>query len=221
MKSFSSAQLDYRQARTGVSSNSLVWITAKNRDTGDPESIGFWNGDDHQNFTINGEDRTYYAAGDLLDIEDIIAQVGVVVQTINVTLSGISDEVKQALKGYDARLAPVEIHTVEFDTATNVQIDDPDRVWKGSIDTVVWTEGTEGGESTVTVTIAGPARALTRPLTQKYSNASQRVRNSSDGFFKYTDVAGAADVFWGSKRAPSTAISTPTGNSAPFLKGSK
>ncbi len=209
MKSLSPAQLAYRQSRTGVSCHGLLWITAKNRDTGAAESLGLWTGDDHQVFSINSQGRTYFAAGSLLDIEDIVAEVGVQVRQATVTLSGVSNETLVAIKSYDARLAPVEIHRAEFDTETNQLIEEPMRVWKGWIDkiTEVISPEDENGVSTatVTLTLVSSARALTRTRSQKFSDASQRLRDPSDGFFKYADVTGA-DIWWGSQRGTSPTV---------------
>jgi len=209
MKSLSSAQLDYRQARAGVSCHGLLWITAKNRDTGEAESLGLWTGEDHKVFSIDSVGRTYYGAGSLLDIEDIVAEVGVQVRQLTVTLSCVSNEVLVAIKSYDARLAPVEIHRAEFDPETNQLIDAPLRVWKGWIDRIGETisPADDSGVSTasVTLTLVSAARALTRTQPQKFSDASQRLRNPADGFFKYADVT-QADVWWGDQRGTSPAV---------------
>jgi len=206
MKLFSPARLAYRQSRTGVSCHGLIWITAKSRDTGAPESIGLWTGVDHQTFVINGVGRTYFGAGNLLDLGDNVAEVGIKVRTRAVKLAAVTPEVKQAIKVYDARLARTEIHRVEFDTATNEQIDDPERVFKGWIDTIAWGRAGSNGEANCTLNLVSVARALTKALALKYSDACQRLRNAGDGLFKYTDVTTSADVWWGSKRVAGTAV---------------
>lgn len=198
MKSLSTTISAARQARAGTLAHGLIHITAKTRDTGLPAPIGFWTGDDQQAFTINNVSRTYHGAGDALDLGETVSEVGIVVRTRTVRLSGLSSKVREMAKDYEARLAPVEIHRAEFDTLTNALIDAPQRVFKGWIDQIQWTQSAETVECVLT--LASVARALTRPLTQKYSDASQRLRDPNDAFFRYVDVSGTTDVYWGEKR---------------------
>lgn len=198
MKSLSPAILASRQSRAGTKAHGLIYLTVKDRATGAPFSIGYWTGDDHQAFTINSQGRTYYGAGNALDLGETVSEVGIVVRTRTVRLSGLSPEVQEMAKGYDARLAPVEIHRAEFDPLTNTLIDAPQRVFRGWVDRINWTHTAETVECALT--LASIARALTRPLTNKYSDASQRQVNSGDGFFRHVDVSGTVDVWWGEKR---------------------
>ena len=220
MKSLSSAQLTYRQARAGVSVHVLLWIAAKNRATGEIETIGIWSGDDHRVFTINSVGRTYFAAGSLLDIGDVISEIGYDVRSLDVTLSSVSNEVIVATSSYDARLAPAEVHIAEFDTETNQLIEvDLERVWKGWVDEAPSVtanqddNGQPAGDSTLTLPLVSAARGLTKTLTQKFSDPSQRLRNPADGFFKYADVV-SADVWWGQNRITSPAAKSRVVNPA-------
>jgi hypothetical protein len=206
MKSLSSAQLAYRQSRAGVSTHVLLWISARNRSTGTIETIGLWSGDDHRVFTINSVGRTYYGAGSLLDIGDVISEIGYDVRTLDITLSAVSNEVIVAISSYNARLAPAEVHLAEFDTETNQLIEeDLERVWKGWVDEAPQVtanqdeQGQPTGDSTVVLKLLSAAQGLTKTLTQKFSDASQRLRNPADGGFKYADIV-SADVWWGQNR---------------------
>jgi len=212
MKSLSSAISAARQARAGTLAHGLIYITAKTRDTGLSAPIGFWTGDDHQAFTINSVSRTYYAAGAALDLGETVSEVGIVIRTRTVRLSGLAPKVLDMAKAYEARLAPVEIHRAEFDPLTNALIDAPGRVFKGWVDQIQWTQSAETVECVLT--LASIARALTRPLTQKFSDASQRLRAQNDAFFQYVDVSGTTDVYWGEKRvggAPGGIVGKLTG----------
>lgn len=214
MKTLSSEILAYRQSRLGVSCQILVYITAKNRDTGEPESIGFWTGADHDVFTINSVGRTYYGAGDIIEVDDITSEVGVLIRQHIVTLSSLSEETLQAVKGYNARLAPIEIHRAEFDLDTGELIDEPERKFKGWIDTLDIDTGGKGGKGTITLTCVSVARALTRTLTLKYGDSSQKLVNPNDDFLKYADLSGSTEVFWAQKRVKTTDVAAAD---RPFL----
>ena len=212
MKTLNSAVVAARQARAGTSAHGLIWVTAKDRVTGAAETIGFWTGLDHRDFTIKDVDRTYFGAGNVLDLGDTVAEVGVQIRMRTVTLSGLTAEVQQAMKGYDARLAPVEIHRAEFDTDTGNLLAEPERIAKGWIDKVNWADGAKQDDGTasfaVTISIASASRALTRTLAQKFSDASQKLRNAADAFFQYVDVSSDAQVYWGDKRVPSSGVTS-------------
>ena len=62
------------EERRGTDARVLLWIEAKNRETGLSEVIGFWSGDDHQDFLIDGEIRTYFGAGQVIDVPPIIVR---------------------------------------------------------------------------------------------------------------------------------------------------
>lgn len=50
MRSLAPEILTLLQRRQGLLTHVLLWITAQNRSTGAPESIGLWTGADHQDF---------------------------------------------------------------------------------------------------------------------------------------------------------------------------
>ena len=72
MRSYDPAELTQLQARDGLRPRLLVWIIARNRTTGAPEPVGFWNGADDQVITVGGVDRTYHGAGGLLGMDDLV-----------------------------------------------------------------------------------------------------------------------------------------------------
>lgn len=206
MRSFDTATAT-ALAASEIVARALVWIRAKDRSTGTEETIGLWTGEDVASFTINGQARTYYGAGALLAIEPIVSQSGLVVQMSRMTLSPLAPEVAQAIRGYEPRLAPVEIHRALFDPLTMGLVAEPHRVFSGWIDEVVLTTPEASGEATVEVTMASAARGLTRTLPLKKSDETQK-RRSGDRFRRYADVSAAVDVFWGEARA--RAATAPT-----------
>ena len=190
----------YLSARTGVASRHMVHVIARNRTTGAAEALGLWQGDDHLTIAINGTNRTYYGAGGLIGVEPIRAGIGLEVRMLQLALSPLTPEVAQLLRGYDARLAPAEVHRGLLSLETGLLIAEPIRVFRGWVDEVKIRTGEVGGTGEATVTLASAARGLTRPLTLTRSDAEMRRRNAGDAFRRYTDIAGEVGVWWGEKR---------------------
>jgi hypothetical protein len=197
MRDYGTAIETHLAAGEGVAPRHLLWIEAKNRTTGEIEATGFWNGKDTREFVVNGETRTYFGAGALLGIDPIIGSVGLNVRMQRVRLAQVAPEVMQAIRGYDVRLAPVEIHRVHIDPVKGVQIGAPVRVFKGSVDEAPIPKPAVGQEASLEMTLASAARALTRTLTAKKSDAAQRRIDPTDRGREYATISGAVGVFWG------------------------
>jgi hypothetical protein len=130
-------------------------------------------------------------------------QTGLVVRMQRLTLSPLSPEVAQMLRGYDPRLAPVEIHRALFYPESRELVAEPRRVFKGWIDQAPITTPEIGGAAMAEVSLASAARALTIPLAAKKSDETQR-RRGDDRFRRYADVSGQVEVWWGEARANPT-----------------
>lgn len=179
----------------------LVWIAARNRASGAVETIGFWTGEDHREISVGGQTRTYYGAGGLLALEPISHAVGTDIRTVRATLAPMAPEVAMAVRGYDPRQAPVEVHRMLLNPTNYAIIGTPVRRLKGWIDRLELPVSDEGREARCELTIASNARAGTRTLALKKSDASQRLRRLPDGredrFYRYTDITGAVPLKWG------------------------
>ncbi len=190
------AELAALQARAGVVSRTLMWVVAKNRATGAPETMGLWNGEDAQVFEIDGEARTYHGPA-LPDIAPIKGGVGLQVRQLRVDAAHLTPEVQQMIRNYEARLAYVEIHQASFSTETNTLLAPPRRRFKGWIDTAPVFTAEVGGTGRASIVLASAARALTRTLALFKSDADQRARNPDDRFAEYGPSTGLKTVWWG------------------------
>lgn len=197
MRSISPTLASYLAGSSGIEARILFWITTKDRTTGAPVTFGFWNGDDDETFTINGVARLYYGAGDMGMPEPMNYSTGLSVSTYSLDLSPLSANVQDALRLYDPRLAPVEIHRAFFNTQTKVLLEEPMRVFKGQVDENPITTPEVNGEASATLVMSSSAVFLTKRLTQTKSEAMQRLR-SDDRFFRWTDISGQVSVSWGS-----------------------
>lgn len=184
--------------RGPVVAEALIWFEAKNRETSEMETIGLWTGMRNASFMVDLVSRDYIGAGGLLEIDPIVSQAGLVVQSQTATLSGVAPEVELLIRGYDARQAPVEIHAARFDPDTNNLLG-IDLVFSGWLDKAPVRTGRRGGKATVTATLVSSARELTRTLPIKRSDATQQLQ-SGDRFLQYSDVSGSVEIFWGMAR---------------------
>lgn len=193
MDSNTQALLDQR---SGHVAHWLVWVNARERDTGNPVAVGFWSGDDHQVFTIRGQARTYFGAGALLNVDPIRQGVGLQVQRQTVTLV-TTPEVDQAISGYDPSLQPAEIHRAIYDPATMTLTAEPEEAFTGTVDAAPIEEGPIGGTDSITLEIASKTRQLTRTHPIMKSDAALRRRAPLDGFRKYVSESAQWQVPWG------------------------
>lgn len=206
MKNLAPAILTSRQARDAVSTHLLVWISARNRSTGELESIGLWTGPDHQSFSINGVPRIYYGAGAIEGFGVIRRQPGYEVRTQELRLSALAPEVITAVEAYDSRHCPVEVRLAEFNPRTDQLLAEPRVEFKGFINKADLDEEAEDedgeGAATYVLELVSSAHALTETSTHKFSDASQRQVNAGDGIYRYVNILNA-DVWWGEKKIPS------------------
>lgn len=175
-----------------------LWIVARDMATNAAYPVGFWTGDDAATITAEGAQRTYYGAGAALSLEPLTYHLGAVIQTQRISLGPLAPEVQQVLRGYDTRQAPVQIHLVMLDA--NGAVQSVEMAFDGVMDRFEINEGPvdDYGNSTVVcdAELVSDARMLTRTLSLKMSDASQRLRSDADRFRQYADVAGEVKVTW-------------------------
>lgn len=198
MREVSSAILAQLALRTGLKVRNLLWIEARNRETGDPETIGIWNGDDVTDFVIDGDTRTYYGSGQFITFEDYKQEQGLVIHRLVGKSNAISPEMETVIRQYDTRLARVQMHLQFYDPLTDQKIGNPYRFFKGWIDTLPIKTGAKGEAGSATINMVGHARILTRLNPAKRSHETQRMRNGIDTFFSDVAITGTVTTPWGS-----------------------
>lgn len=198
MQTLDPVELAEHEKRLGTISRTLFWVTAKNRVNGLPESLGLWDGDDVQNFTVNGQVRTYFGPS-IIEVPTINGGVGLDVRQSSVRVPHLSPEVQNMLRLYDPRLAPVEMHRAVFSLETNNLIG-LRRIFKGWITKAPITTGAEGQEGNAEIALVSASRSLTRTLALYRSNADQRARLANDRGREYSSTSGLKEVWWGEGR---------------------
>lgn len=185
--------------RTGVNVKTFLYVRARNRTTGEPEMVGFWNGHDVATFVVDGQSRIYHGAGSLLGVETYRQASGLHIRSLNIRLSVITPELDAALRLYDSKNAPVEVHQGFFSTETNELVAPLQRVFKGWINKFPVKMPAKGGNGTATVQMVSQSRMLTKKSGMRRSHETQIKRNPVDAFFKFVAITGQLQVAWGAK----------------------
>lgn len=196
MPDFDAAQQADLARRTATNAHVFLWLSGKNRSSGTVETLGLWTGDDHQQFTIDGQSRLYYGAGTIINVAPVRAGVGLKVQHHRISLPPVIPEIREALRGYEMRQAGAELHVWPF-TEANRPIGPARRMVKGTLAEAPESLGADGSDSKITLVIASAARRLTFGLPLVKSNAALKERDPNDRGREYSDIAGEWTVPWG------------------------
>lgn len=194
---FDTAQTDQFAERSGTDAQILVLLEPRHRITGEIIPMGLWTGDDHQTFTVDGEEHLFLGAGAVIEVPPIRAGIGLEVRRHRVILPPMTDAAKLALQVYQAAQARVRVWSQPMDIATGAPLGSPERVIKGRLERAPETLGKIGDQSRTELVISSATRALTfrQPLLK--SDAAQRLRNPADRFREYGDSIGDRPVPWG------------------------
>lgn len=181
----------------------FLWITLRDRSTGAPQTFGLWSGLGTLSAPVldpeTGEEvtRVYRGVGAILEIGAVPLVSGLTVQTVEVLLNHIEPDVEQALRGHDMTRAPVELHRGFLDPVSMRLVGSAVPRFSGFVDEAPVSTPAEGGEGSVNLTLASHTQDLTRASTAKRSDADQRRRNSTDGFFRHAATVGGWKISWG------------------------
>lgn len=189
-------------ARTLVK-RTLFWIVARDRDTGDPQSIGFW--DDlgtvtlsvKEGLTLSTVSREYIGSGTLIEAGRIALTSDISVRPLEIRLSQIDESVALAVRGYDARNARVEVHEAMFDPATRSLIAAAEPLFVGYVDTLRVITPAESQDGAIEITCVSHTRDLTRANPAVRSHVDQVLRSSTDSFFRDSGAVGEWEIYWG------------------------
>jgi hypothetical protein len=202
MKSISTANQAALAARR-LLPRDFLWIVARDRETDEPVSVGFWS--DLSNVTapvLNPDtgasnSRTFYGAGGLIQISDIPAVSTVTVQRITIKMSQLDEMVEEAVRLYDIKQARVEIFTGLLDPATRLLVDPAEPQFVGFVDEVRIDTPSENAEGGVELTCVSHTQELARSNPATRSHEDQKQRDPDDFFFVDAAVCGEWQHIWG------------------------
>lgn len=181
----------------------FLWIVARNRETGAPETVGFWSDVENATLLVLDPDtllpvyRNYYAAGGLIEINEIPAVSVIQVQDIEIKMSQLDELVQQAVRLYDVKQARVEIHRGLFDPDTRNLVAPALVRFVGVVNNLRITTASENSDGGVYLSCVSHTQELTRANPATRSHEDQKTRNASDFFFQDTAVVGDWELDWG------------------------
>jgi hypothetical protein len=203
MRSISSELQAALAARTVVARN-FVWLSAKHRETLATEAIGFWNDvGDVTAEVVDGlsrlpVERSFVGSGALIAMGDLEQTADGSIRTLTITLSPITEAVEQAIRLYDAKNAPVQVHRGIFDPQSRRLVEAPQPRFVGFVDGAPVVTPPVGGSGSVQLNCVSQSRELTRTNTATRSDGYLRsISGGADGFYQYSNVVGSWPLFWG------------------------
>lgn len=203
MRNISAANLAALQARALVARD-FLWIVARDRLTNAPVTDGMWSDVGNVSASVIHPDtglevtRDWYGSGTLVAIDDIPLVSNLTVQNVNIRLSQVDDRVEQLVRDYDCKQARVEIYRGLFDPSTKQMVAPAECRFVGFVDTIEIKTPSENEEGSVTLTCASHTQEMTRSNPDTRSDATQKLRHATDGFFQDSGTAGEWEIFWGS-----------------------
>lgn len=192
------------QNREALKPVNYLQIKAKNRATGAIEVLCLWSGWDTVTAQVLDPDtllpstRVYHAGGGVVEWPSIPLETDLTVRTIRIVLSQVNTAVLDAIQGYDAKHAPVEIHRGYLDPETELPVAPAVPRFVGWINSAPKRTPAVGGEGGIELSVVSTTRALTKVHPLRRSDEQQRLRGG-DRIRRYTDVAGGwlASISWG------------------------
>lgn len=186
----------------GIVPRDFLWLTVRDLETAEPSTFGFWSGDYPIDITVisgtTGLEVTRTYVGDVnLVIGERRRVSNLTMQTLDVSLSAIAPAVQDIMRGYDVRLAKVEVHACLLDTETRLPVDEPEIDFLGEVNGIDVRTAAAGGESALRLAVVSDAISmLTRKNPRKRSYEGQ-MRRSGDAINIYSNAVANWQVNWG------------------------
>lgn len=205
MRTLSPATLAALEARALVARDFLR-LVVRRRDNGNTVAEHLWSDVGSYIAAVVDPDlgipveRTWTGSGTLVQISEIPLVSNLTVQSITIALSQVDSNIDRIIREYDAKQGRAEVYRGLFDPVSRQLVAPAECRFVGFIDQVEVTTPSEGNEGGVTLTCTSHTQELTRSNTETRSDASQRLRDPNDAFYKDTAVVSDWEVFWGSKK---------------------
>lgn len=198
----------------------FIWFIARDRDTGEPVTDGYWSDVGTRTFSVIDPDtggaveREWKGAGELIQVSDIPLVSNLTIRNVTVLLSQVVDRVNQLVRDYDCKQGQVQIFRGLFDPETRELVAPAESRFVGFIDTISIRTPTENSEGEVTLNCVSHTQEMTRSNPDTRSHESQILRHAGDNFFEDAGVVGDWDLSWGKANGP---VSSAPATGSPFL----
>ena len=188
----------------------FLWLVARDRATGNPQTVGFWSDVGDVSAQVINPDtgavntRTWYGSGTLIAIDAIPMVSNITVQPVTIVMNQIDELVNQAVRLYDCKQARAEIFRGLLDPDTRKLVAPAFCRFVGFVDEVEIRTPPESDAGSVTLTCNSHTQELMRFNPDTRSDASQRLRSATDNFFQDASTVGEWEFFWGRKNGKLT-----------------
>lgn len=190
-----------------VAARDFITFYARNRDTNAEIMDTYWS--DLGAFTAEIIDpvtgltvsRSFEGGGQMLQISAVPVVVGLVVQNVTIQMSQVEGRVQDLIRTYDAKQARVELHRGMLNPISGLLVSPAVPRFSGFIDEVTVNTPKEGEEGSVEIVCVSHTQEMTRSNSATRSDADQRLRSSTDGFFRHVATIGEQTIFWGQDSA--------------------
>lgn len=209
MRTVAAAAQTERERRIATVELPMLWVEARDRETGDVEAVGIWGGLDTETITVIdmftgvSQSRTFYGAGSMLEVGAVRHEAGLTIRSVSVTLSSLAPAVLQAFRAYEPRGAQAQLwrRTYAVETMTPLAVE---RWVKGYINAAPIERPAPGGDATLTAEIVTTARMLTVTNALMKSHQAQRARMPGDMFRQHKASIAQVEVPWASEKVKGT-----------------
>lgn len=181
----------------------FIWFVVRDRDTGAPVTDGYWSGSGTVELEVVDPEsgspvaRTFRAGGAFIKISDIPLVSNLTVQNVEVTLSQVSERINDLLRAYDCKQGKIQIFRGLFDPDTRALVAPAFPRFAGTIDEAPVTTPAENANGDVVLTCTGNTQELTRANPDTRSDASQKLRDETDDFYRHTPTVSEWQQYWG------------------------
>lgn len=203
MRNISAENYAALQARALVARD-FLWLIVRDRATNAPVTEGLWSDVGNVSASIIHPDtglevtRDWYGSGTLVQISDIPLIANLSVQSVAIRLSQIDDRIERLVREYDAKQGRVEIYRGLFDPDGRQMVAPAECRFVGFVDTIEIQTPTENEDGGVTLSCVSHTQEMTRSNPDTRSDATQRQRDATDGFYADSSTVESWEIFWGS-----------------------
>lgn len=201
MKTLPAPALAALQARA-VELRDMIWIVARDRNTGDPVPYGAWSDLQSATLDITEPDtgatvqRLFEGAGNLVQIGAVPRVANLTAQSVQVMVSQLGNA-NELIRAYDLRQARVEIYRALFAPGTLNQLSPGIARFVGFVDEIEITTPKENEAGSARLECISHMQELGRSNPATRSDAFQQARASGDTFRRHAATVATWEMKWG------------------------
>lgn len=184
----------------GIVPRDFVTIRARNRDTGEIEQIGLWNGAISVSAPVirpdtgEADERVFQGLAGLMQVPAIPMTMKFEVRSIKLVFSNLSPAVINAALVYNAKSRPIQIHRGLLNPDSMNLVDPATCRFDGYVNRVQIKRAKSGNDGSIWIECQSHARQLSMGSPEKFSNEFFKGRGSEQPFLNIVPK-----IVWGQK----------------------